>query len=912
VENGALVTYTYNVTNTGDVVLNVSLVDDQFGTIFTNKTMAVGESNITIITVTLFADTTNVATATGVYPLTSATVNATATATVTVIHPAISLTKTPSATKVENGTSVTYTYNVTNTGDTSLTGNVTDDTFGFIGSFVLSPGSWQTFTKTVTLTVNTTNTATATGVDQLGTSVTAQASATVTVLHPAITLTKTPSSTKVENGASVTYTYNVTNTGDTSLTGNVTDNIFGFIGSFVLPAGQWTTFNKIVGLTVTTTNIATATGHDQLGTEVTAQATATVTVLHPSISLTKTPSSSKVENGTLVTYTYNVTNTGDTSLTGNVTDNTFGFIGSFVLSPGSWKTFTKNVALTTTTTNTATAIGVDQLGTDVTAEASATVTVLHPSITLTKTPSSTKVENGANVTYTYNVTNTGDTSLSGNVTDDTFGFIGSFVLSPGVWTTFAKTVTLTVNTTNTATAIGVDQLGTAVTAQATAFVHVIHPSISLTKTPSAPKVLTGSNVTYTYNVTNTGDTTLSGNVTDNLLGLIGTFTLGPGNSAVFTATATLTTNTTNTATATGVDQLGTEVSATSSGFVFVIHPAISVDKTCSPHDQLAPGTITWTVNVTNTGDVTLTGINLIDTRHGVLASGVILAPGESFSMIAVDSGLPPGTYYDNATAFGAHQLGTVSDWDDATCIVRRVAILKQFTAVTVLPEGISEGFNATLVNSTNVNVIGLHSGPKIYFTVTYYFENTLNFLGEDFDGQAHNFTLWDKWGGNLMALGSPPVAFNQKTNVVTLADNSTFEIDPRLTGTNSYRGYIGSGLNISNLASQGQAWITMHLGDQQNSTNPGGGKGTNKDGNSYDTDTVWYIGELGVNQSATLTLYIAPGKNPGGKLLFSSPGCTVINTGPRVRAYGNTYSNEDFLYAIERTNTLTVCVSPKP
>jgi len=341
--------------------------------------------------------------------------------------------------------------------------------------------------------------------------------------------------------------------------------------------------------------------------------------------------------------------------------------------------------------------------------------------------------------------------------------------------------------------------------------------------------------------------------------------------------------------------------------VTVLHPDILVDKTGEPADQLAPGTITWTINVTNTGDVTLTAVNITDTRHDGLGSMLTLAPGQSVIYVIVETGLPPGTYYDNATAYGAYQLGIVSDWDDAVCVVRPVYVLKQFVNVTVLPG--ATGFTALLVNSTQVNVTGLHSGPRVYFNITYYFENSLNFLGDDFDGQAHNFTLWDKWGGNLMALGSPPISFNEISNVVWLADGQSFNINPRLAGFGSYRGYIGSGLNITNLASQGTAYITMHLGDQQNGTNPGGGKGTNKDSSSYDTDTVWYIGELGVNQSATLTLYIAPGKNPGGKLLFSSPGCYVINTGPRVRAYGSTYANEDFLYAVERTNTLKVCVT---
>jgi uncharacterized repeat protein (TIGR01451 family) len=737
--------------------------------------------------------------------------------------------------------------------------------------------------------------------------------------HPNITLTKTPDSTKVENGSSVTYTYNVTNTGDVTLNVTLVDDQFGTIfTNLTMASGESniTTITRV--LFASTTNIANATGvYPLTSASVNATASASVTVLHPKISLTKVADASKVENGTSVTYTYNVTNTGDTALTVSLVDDTFGtiFTGK-VLAPGAFNVTVISEMLMTTTTNTATATGVDQLSTSVQAQATKTVTVLHPKISLTKVADASKVENGTSVTYTYNVTNTGDTALTVSLVDDTFGtiFTGK-VLAPGAFNVTVISEMLMTTTTNTATATGVDQLSTSVQAQATKTVTVLHPKISLTKTPSSTKVLNGSSVTYTYNVTNTGDTTLMGiNVTDDLLGFIGSAVLLPGASATFTNTTILTTNTTNTATAVGVDQLGTRVQATTSGFVVVIHPAISVTKTCSPENQLAPGTITWTVIVTNTGDVTLTGVNITDTRHGELDAGITLAPGKNNTYVIVESGLPPGTYYDNATAIGAFQLGTVSAWDDATCVVKPTFILKQFTSVTVLPDGLSQGFNATLVSPTQVNVTGLKSGPYIYFNITYYFENSLNFLGSSFDGQAHNFTLWDKWGGNLMALGSQPIAFNpaKGVNNLTLADGNYFRIDPGLTGPHTYRGYIGSGLDISNLASQGTAFITMHLGDQQNGTNPGGGKGTSNDGKSYDTDTIWYIGELGVNQSATLTLIIAPGKNPGGQLEFTSQGCTVINTGPRVRAYGNTYNNIDFLYAVERTNTLTVCVKPKP
>lgn len=57
--------------------------------------------------------------------------------------------------------------------------------------------------------------------------------------------------------------------------------------------------------------------------------------------------------------------------------------------------------------------------------------------------------------------------------------------------------------------------------------------------------------------------------------------------------------------------------------------------------------------------------------------------------------------------------------------------------------------------------------------------------------------------------------------------------------------------------------------------------------------------------------------NLGRKLQFSSPGCYAINTGSRVRVYedlnnnGDPYENEEFLYAVEKTNQLTICIIPR-
>ncbi|HML02929.1 MAG TPA: hypothetical protein VK487_06105, partial [Candidatus Bathyarchaeia archaeon] len=382
------------------------------------------------------------------YPCISEFTHTSASCTTTVFHPKIKLSKTPSAPIIENDTSVTYTYNVTNIGDVPLSAvNITDSMYGSIAQGQsLAVGQSVLVTKTVSLTVTTTNTATAYGVDQLGKVVTAQSTATVTVLHPRIMVTKVPSATTVENDTSVTYTYNVTNVGDTPLSAvNITDNTFGVIASGQsLGVGQSKLFSKTVTLTATTTNTATAVGADMLSTKVSATATATVTVLHPAIKLTKVPSATTVENDTSVTYTYNVTNVGDTPLSSvSITDSEFGSITSGKsLSVGESLQFTYTVALTASTTNTATASGTDELGTVVQSQASATVTVLHPAIKLTKVASTTTVESGTSVTYTFNVTNTGDTALSDvNITDNTYGVIASMQsLAVGQSKVFTKTV----------------------------------------------------------------------------------------------------------------------------------------------------------------------------------------------------------------------------------------------------------------------------------------------------------------------------------------------------------------------------------------------------------------------------------------------------------------------------------------
>ncbi|HBL09919.1 MAG TPA: hypothetical protein DD379_00445 [Cyanobacteria bacterium UBA11162] len=203
------VTYTYKVSNTGNVALtNVTVVDDNGTagdtsddfTVGTISSLGVGAMETLTATRNITVDTTNLATATGTTP-TNGTVDDTDDAVVDVIAPAINLIKT--AGSAADGTilqttagNVTYTYKVTNIGDTTLTnvtvvddngtaGDTSDDfTVGTISS--LGVGAMETLTATRNITADTTNIATATGTTPLGGTVNDTDDAVVDVIPPPI------------------------------------------------------------------------------------------------------------------------------------------------------------------------------------------------------------------------------------------------------------------------------------------------------------------------------------------------------------------------------------------------------------------------------------------------------------------------------------------------------------------------------------------------------------------------------------------------------------------------------------------------------------------------------------------------------------------------------------------------------
>ncbi|SIO26393.1 DUF7507 domain-containing protein, partial [Algoriphagus halophilus] len=210
----------------------------------------------------------------------------------------------------------------------------------------------------------------------------------------------------------------------------------------------------------------------------------------------------------------------------------------------------------------------------------------------------------------------------------------------------------------------------------------------------------GDVITYTFDVSNTGNVTLTDvTVSDPLSGLSaitpGPVTLAPGENQVFTATYTITQTdmdagqVDNTATATGNDPDDVEVSDTDSETITVVKDAsIDIVKSATPSTYNAAGdVITYTFDVSNTGNVTLTDVTVSDPLSGLSAitpGPVTLAPGENQVFTATytitQTDMDAGQVDNTATATGNDPDDVeVSDTDSETITAitdARIAIVK--------------------------------------------------------------------------------------------------------------------------------------------------------------------------------------------------------------------------------------------
>jgi uncharacterized repeat protein (TIGR01451 family) len=767
---GDQITYTFKITNTGNVPLTNVIVNDPLITV---NGSAIPLFNPGAIDSTTFTGTkiltqadinngsfTNIATVTGIFnaqPITDTDDDIQN----FIRNPSINLEKSALPQTYNSlGEQITYSFLVTNTGNVTLTNVSVSDTLTGLSSItpppvILLPGASQLFTATYNITQGNLNagrlinTATATGTPPGGgPNVTDMDNDTIDAIQtPSIEIEKTasPQTYSAVNDV-ITYNFLVTNTGNVTLTNvSVSDTLTGLsaitpspftMSPIILLPGASQLFTATYNITQTNLNAgrlintATATGTPPGGgPDVTDMDNDTIDAIQtPSIEIEKTasPQTYSAVND-LITYNFLVTNTGNVTLTNvSVSDTLTGLSAitppSVTLLPGASQLFTATYNITQTNLNagrlinTATATGTPPGGgPDVTDMDNDTIDAIQtPSIEIEKTasPQTYSAVNDV-ITYNFLVTNTGNVTLTNVSVSDTLTGLSAItpspftmspiILLPGASQLFTATYNITQTNLNagrlinTATATGTPPGGGPdVTDMDNDTIDAIQtPSIEIEKTAS-PQTYSAVNdvITYNFLVTNTGNVTLTNvSVSDTLTGLSAitppSVTLLPGASQLFTATYNITqTNLNagrliNTATATGTPPGGgPDVTDMDNDTIDAIQtPSIEIEKTASPQTYSAVNdVITYNFLVTNTGNVTLTNVSVSDTLTGLSAitpspftmSPIILLPGASQLFTATynitQTNLNAGRLINTATATGTPPGGgpDVTDMDNDT------------------------------------------------------------------------------------------------------------------------------------------------------------------------------------------------------------------------------------------------------
>ena len=749
---GNTIPYSYLVTNTGNVTVTGLMVADNLITApntvsCPTSPLAPGASTTCSATYTVNqadvdrASTTNIAQASGTTP-----VGPVSSPTSTVTVPASGATSSLSLTKSTTstgygaaGNTLDYNYLVTNTGTTTISSiGISDNKVAPANISCLQPNLAPNASETCTGTYTTTqgdvdtgsvtNIATAGGKDPQGNAVTSNQS-TVTVpgpvANPSVAITKLTNGSNGQDipvGNPVTWTYQVQNTGNVTLTNvTVTDNEVA--SSAIVCLGS--TNNVIASLapgasvTCSATGTAVAGAYTNIGTVVGSPPSAAshnVTNTSPgsyfgsisSLGLVKSASITGFSAPNIpVTYSYAVTNTGNVALANvNVADPMTGLSavncggGTNVISslaPGATVTCTATYTTSQADvdagklTNTATATATPPVGLNVTTTSNA-VTIpatQTPGIGITKSASTTSFSMaGTGVTYTYMVNNSGNVTLSNvTVTDPMKGLSTITCPSATLAPNTPETCTATYTTTqadmdkgwikNTGTATGTPPTGAKVTASATLYVPAVQsPKVTIAKSASITSFSApGTKVTYSYLVTNTGNVTLNYiDVDDPMLWLsrvtCPTSTLAPGASE--TCTATYTTSQADVARG-SITNIGTVfalapywnwVAASSNKVVVpaVQTPGIGIVKTTNGsngQDIPVGSAVTWSYAVTNTGNVTLSNVTVTDNK---VASKAITCPGSRTNVIG--SLAPKATV--TCTATGKATAGAYTNTGTAT------------------------------------------------------------------------------------------------------------------------------------------------------------------------------------------------------------------------------------------------------
>lgn len=521
----------------------------------------------------------------------------------------------------------------------------------------------------------------------------------VFVSCPGIDIVKDVDNPLIHSGDLVTYAYALINTGNSPLDILSVMDDQGLVPVYVsgdddldglLDVDEIWVYSATANPTEDVTNIGNVTAEDEHGTCVYAEDDAFVDVIHPDIKVEKTVTPCCVNPGEEATWNITVENTGDVTLTNvYVEDDNMGILlGMFTLAPGEKLYYEYTTNPIEETTNTVVVNGTDPLDLEVSDSDSATVEICQVNMDF-------EVEKivkwnchgetygdyiyshvGDWVTFNITVNNTGDVAINLTVCDvlpDGLSYSGhprvnGAEIHPvdGCWTindvqpgeiviiTFRATVMDCGEHINTVTVTAIHDGYEPIVKQDDATVFAICPGIKVVKTADSNLVCMGEEVTYTYEINNTGNHYLKNiSLTDDKISGVSYVSgdddlddeLDCDEIWIYTATSALSENTTNIANVSGEDELGSIVEDNDTEFVEVIecqqppNLGIEVNKTvkrncCGDFGKVAVvhdnDWVTFNITVENTGEEILEVIVVDTLPAGLTYDDSCYVDGSSF------------------------------------------------------------------------------------------------------------------------------------------------------------------------------------------------------------------------------------------------------------------------------------------
>ena len=862
---GTKLTYTFKVTNAGNVnIVNLSINDKLSGVSAIKMTYPTGDGILapgaTATGTATYSLTdsdiarqgvTNTAQASGTDKATGNAVksNESSVTTSVVQSAGLSIAKTVNKASLTGdaakaGTGLTYTFKISNNGNVAIDGiSIRDDMAGLSNISMIWPGAsgslgaGQSATGTATYRVKqsdvdagtVSNTARAMGTNHAtGASVSSNESTATTTIDRTIRLgvSKTANPTRIPAaeaipGKTISYAIAVKNNGNTTADISAVDSMpeIGTVSMSKSRLAPGETATATVSHAVTSgdigagtvSNTVTVNGRTIDGSMTTSgKATATTSIdrQRAALTLKKSVDKSKLSGnearvGTVLTYSFELANTGNVAVNGIAIDDKLNGIGFIKmnypskageLAPGEKATGKASYSITNAdilagvVTNTAKAVGKNAT-TDASVESGeSTVTtrlVKNPSIKIEKTADQTHIAPidavaGKEISYSFKITNTGNVNLGDIAIEDSMKDLGTVSpakksLAPGESTTARATHRVTAadieagTVTNTAKATG-SAGGTVIkSAEATAKTSIEKAvsRMSFEKTVdrkqlSGNEAKAGTTLTYSFKISNDGNIPINGvSIDDGLHGLSSISidwhghdgTIPAGSSVTGTATYKVTQEDVdagkvdNSATASGTDAHGGRLSKTSTVSTKIertgkLETVKSVDAKSLTGDRAKAGTVlTYTVAVRNTGNVTLRNVACDDSMKEI---GRIALNRTELAPEAVASGTATHTVTQADVDAGTvtNTASSSADSSDASKVVSNRSTVS--TSIESLPQLTV----AKTAGRTHIPADEERAGEVIPYSLTVSNTGNVTVSGIELEDELAAKSLKVDWGGN--------------------------------------------------------------------------------------------------------------------------------------------------------------------